>query len=152
ASTWWSRTAGSRSDPSGGGSRRPRSSTGSRIRASTPTAPPASAETGRPRPGRCRLPGRLRQPECPGSARRASFGSEAQRRLQPGRGLLPRVALAAEVVAVVEEGSHEAGVEILLLVLEPEVGTDVGEVEVEPVALRRRVDPVEIADALRVEE
>src|SRR5262249_50401404 len=72
--------------------------------------------------------------------------------LQPGRHLLPRVPVAAEAMAVVKKGLHVEGVEILLLVLEGEFVSDVGKVEVEPVALGRRVDPVEITDALRVDE
>src|SRR5262252_3691996 len=86
-----------------------------------------------------------------GLKRQVSVASEFQRGIQARRGLLPRVALASEVVAVVEQGSHKEGVEILRLVLVLEVRTDVGQVEIVPIFLRRRIDPIEIADALRVE-
>src|SRR5262249_55560277 len=74
----------------------------------------------------------------------APLASEFQRGIQARRGLLPGVALASEVVAVVEQGPHKEGVEILRLVLVLEVGTDVGQVEIVPIFLRRRVDPIEI--------
>src|SRR5215831_6163597 len=77
---------------------------------------------------------------------------EPQLSLESGRRLLPGVTLAAEAVAVIEEGLHVGSVEIFLLVPEREVPIDVGEVEVEPVALGRHVDPIEIAEALRVDE
>src|SRR5215813_2712391 len=77
--------------------------------------------------------------------------SEAESRLQPWRDLRPRSLLTDEVVSVVEEGPHVGGIE-LFLVLELEVATDVGQVEIEAVALRGQVDPVEITEALRVDE
>ncbi len=81
-----------------------------------------------------------------------SLGSEAQRGLQPGRALLPREAPAGEVVTVIEEGLHVESVELPFLVLVCEVGPDVGQIEIEPIALGRHVDPIEIAEALRVDE
>jgi len=86
------------------------------------------------------------------TAVRHSLGSKSQLRLQPGRRPLPRVALTPEAVAVVEECPHVDSVEILLLVLVLEIVIDVSQVEIEPVALGRRVDPIEIAEALRVDE
>src|SRR5215470_19882447 len=79
--------------------------------------------------------------------------SESKLALQSRRTRLPLVPLQAEVVAVVEESPHVERVKLLfLLVLELELGTDVRQVEIEPVALRRQVDPVEIAETLRMEQ
>src|SRR5215470_6697815 len=80
------------------------------------------------------------------------FGSEAERSLQPGRSLPPRVFLAGEVVGVVEQGPHIEGVEFLLLVLVHEVGPDVGQVEIQPIARGRHVDPIEVAEPLRMDQ
>src|SRR5262245_55436772 len=94
-------------------------------------------------------------PSCRGDKpadRGGGVGSESERRVQPGWDLLPRVAMAGETIAVVEEGPHVEGVEVFPLVLEREVGADVGQVEFEPIALGRHVDPIEVAEALRVDE
>src|SRR4030095_8537902 len=78
--------------------------------------------------------------------------SDAQRGGQPRGALLPPGARAGEVVAVVEEFLHVESVELPGLVLVYEVGPDVRQVEVEPIALGREVDPIEIAEALGVDE
>lgn len=81
-----------------------------------------------------------------------TVGSESERGLETGRGLLPRIALVAQAIAVVEEGLHIDGVELLLLSLELEVALDLRQVEIEPIVLGRHVDAVEIAEPLRVDE
>ena len=64
---------------------------------------------------------------------------------------MPGIAFHAKLVAVVEQFAHVVGIEFLFVRI-GEVGSDEREVEVHTVILRRGVDPVEIAEALVLEQ
>ena len=72
-------------------------------------------------------------------------GRQTRRRLVPG------IALPPHLVAVVEQGVHTGGIEILL-VFDVKVGADVPQMVVQTILLRGQVKPVQIAQSLGLDQ
>src|SRR5580704_17976337 len=73
------------------------------------------------------------------------------RQYQAGRGLDPGIVTASELKAALEQRDHVIAIE-RFVAGDAEVGGNAGEVEVDAVAPGEGVDPIEIADALVLDQ
>ena len=64
---------------------------------------------------------------------------------------MPGVSLHARLIRIVEQTLHIGGIEWLGMGVR-ELRSDVGQVEIDSIALRRLIDPMQIADPLRLDQ